>query len=136
MSERRFGEPRTEEERAERHEALTGEETPPERGTRLRGSRSRDQEVFTLLGEHSRTFRLKVTTKVQQLCAKNPKRTGLLAYNNGSATVYILSAQNLTTNDGIPVVASASYADETSCAAKWIVAASGTQDVRVEVNSR
>jgi len=84
----------------------------------------------------SRTFPLAVTTKVEQLCAENPDRLGLLVYNNGSATVYILSAQNLKTTDGIPVLAGASFYDDVSTNEYYIVAASGTQDVRVLVVSK
>jgi len=36
---RRLGHPRTEEERRERHEKLTGEPTPPPRGTGLKKRR-------------------------------------------------------------------------------------------------
>jgi len=90
-------------------------------------------ETEKLRGTYSRTFRLKVTTKVVQLCAKDPKRTGLLVYNKGDVTVCILSAQNLTVDDGMPVTTKASYSNKESTNAYWIVAESGTQDVRVEV---
>lgn len=86
-------------------------------------------------GGNARTFRLKVTTKVQVLCANNPKRTGLLVVNNGTAVVYLLSAQNLTADDGIPIAVDGSYNNSEGTSAYWIVAASGTQDVRVEVDS-
>lgn len=84
----------------------------------------------------SRTFRLKVTTKVQQLCAANPKRRFLFVQNLGDAAVYILSAQNLTTSDGIKVAATTgTYTNDDSTNEYWIVADSDTQDVRVEVVS-
>lgn len=87
----------------------------------------------TTLGKYSRTFSINVTTKVVQLVSEDPKRTGLLVYNNGSATVYLLSAQNLKATDGIPIAAAGSYSNKESYNAYWIVAESGTQDVRVEV---
>lgn len=80
----------------------------------------------------SRTFPLTVTTTPQKLVSKNPTRTGLLVYNNGSVAVYIISAQNLTSSDGIPVAAGASYDNDDTTAELWIVAASGSQNVRVE----
>lgn len=86
-------------------------------------------------GEHTRTFRLKVTTKVMQLVSKNPKRCNVLVYNVEDETVYVLSAQNLKAADGIPVVAGATYTNDTTTARLYIVAASGTQDVRVQVDS-
>lgn len=88
-----------------------------------------------MAGKYSRTFSLDVTTKVIQLCAANPKRKALLVYNAGSETVYVLSAPNLTASDGIPIAQSNSYSDDESTCRKWIIAASGTQDVRVEVIS-
>jgi len=75
---------------------------------------------------------LTVGTSVIELVKENPTRKGLLVYNNGSATVYILSAQNLTTSDGIPVAAGASYENDNCTGEYWIVAESGTQNVRVE----
>jgi hypothetical protein len=85
-----------------------------------------------LRSKKARTFALTVTTAVQKLVGKNSTRTGLLVYNNGTATVYILSAQNLTSADGIPVAAGASYENNETTAELWIVAASGSQNVRVE----
>jgi len=86
------------------------------------------------LGKYTRTFKLDVTTKVAQLCAEDPKRKAILVYNNGSAAVYILSAQNQTASDGIPVAAGSSYTNDTTTAELWIVAASGTQNVRVQID--
>jgi len=79
------------------------------------------------------TYPLSVGTTVKQLCKENPTRTRLFVYNTGSAIVYILSAQNKTSADGIPVAATTgTYENKTTTAAMWIVAASGTNDVRVE----
>lgn len=85
------------------------------------------------MGKYARTFALQVGTQPKQLVAKDEKRTTFLVYNNGSVTVYILSAQTMTAADGMPVIAGASYENDSSTAAFWIIAASGTQDVRVEV---
>ena len=91
--------------------------------------------MIKMAGKYDRTYKLNVTTKAIQLCAENPKRKGLLVYNNGDETVYVLSAPNLGTGDGMPVAAGSSYDDEQSTCRKWIIADSGTQDVRVEVVS-
>jgi hypothetical protein len=90
-------------------------------------------EQEKLRGTKARVFKLNVTTKVTQLCASNPKRTGLLIYNNGSSTVELLTAQNLSYGDGIPIAAGAQFDDDDYTGPYWIVAASGTQDVRVLV---
>ena len=74
-----------------------------------------------------------VTTKVVQVVAKDPHRTGLLIYNNGTAAVYLLSARNMKAADGIPIAKGSSYSNKESTNAYWIVAESGTQNVRVEV---
>jgi len=79
------------------------------------------------------TYAISVETTVKQLVKENPTRTRLLVHNTGSAIVYILSAQNLTSADGIPVAASTgTYENKTTTAPMWIVAASGTNSVRVE----
>ena len=79
------------------------------------------------------TYPLSVTTVVKQLVKENPSRTRLFIQNTGSAIVYVLSAQNLKSTDGIPVAATTgTYENKSTTAAMWIVAASGTNDVRVE----
>ena len=65
------------------------------------------------------------------LVGEDPNRKGILVYNNGTETVYILGAKGQTSTDGIPLAAGASYEDDTSTGELFIVAASGTQDVRV-----
>ena len=79
------------------------------------------------------TRRLMVGTDVIQLVGENPNRRSLLVYNNGDAKVYILSSKNQTKEDGIPVAVGVSYEDDQSRGALYIVAESGTQDVRVMV---
>lgn len=80
-----------------------------------------------------RIFTLSVTTEVKQLVKADPTRRRLYVYNTGSAIVYILSAQNKTSADGIPVaVTTGTYENKTTTAPMWIIAASGTCDVRVE----
>ncbi|MBW2559544.1 MAG: hypothetical protein JRE40_01690 [Deltaproteobacteria bacterium] len=126
MAERRKGEPRTEKERAARHaELYPGEELPP-RGTGL----ARSPE--TKLARFPKTYHITVTTKKKKLVTENPTRKGLLVYNNGSATVYILSSPALDKTDGIPVAAGGSYENDDCYGEYWIVADSGSQDVRVE----
>ena len=68
-----------------------------------------------------------------QLCSSNPSRRRLYVVNNGSGTVYILSAQNLSTAEGIPIYTKALYEDLVSTCKLWIIADTATQDVRVMV---
>lgn len=83
--------------------------------------------------KHINTHALSVTSTVAELCKENPTRTRLFVYNLGAQVVYILSAQNLKSTDGIPVAASTgTYENKSTTAPMWIVAASGTNDVRVE----
>jgi YVTN family beta-propeller protein len=79
------------------------------------------------------TYALSVDTQVIQLAKENPTRKRLYVANLGSNAVYVLSAQNLKYTDGIPVAASTgTYKNKTTTAAMWIVAATGSNDVRVE----
>lgn len=79
------------------------------------------------------TYAISVTTTVKELVKENLSRRRLLVHNAGSAIVYILSAQNLTAASGIPVAATTgTYENKTTTAPMWIIAASGTNDVRVE----
>ena len=77
------------------------------------------------------TRRLIVGTDVVQLVGENPKRKSLLVYNNGSANVYILGSKSNTKEDGIPIGPGVSYEDDDSTGALYIVAETGTQDVRI-----
>ena len=81
-----------------------------------------------------RTFSLTVTTDVIKLVDENPTRKALLVVNLGANTVYILSAQNLKYTDGIPITNGGSYSNDHCYGAYWIVAATGSNDVRVEEN--
>jgi len=83
------------------------------------------------LGRLPRTYRLTVSTRKMQLVTENPTRKGLLVYNNGSATVYILSSPALSSSDGIPVAPGGTFEDDDCYGEYWIVADSGSQDVRV-----
>jgi len=66
------------------------------------------------------------------LVTENSTRKGLLVYNNGTDTVYILSSPALEKEDGIPVAPGKAYDNDDCYGEYWIVAESGSQDVRVE----
>ena len=83
-------------------------------------------------GSKTNIFALSVTTTAKELAKENPKRTLLLVCNNGTATVDVLSKQTQASGEGIPVLKGETYINDTSTAAFWIIAASGTQDIRVE----
>ena len=75
----------------------------------------------------------KVTTKPEMLVDVNPHRKALLIYNNGTATVELLSSKDGRYGDGIPILAGAQYDNKNYCqGAYWIIAESGTQDIRFE----
>ena len=92
----------------------------------------RSESESRQLARLPRTFHLKVTTKKMKLVTENPTRKGLLVYNNGTDTIYILSSPALEKEDGIPVAKKTSYSNDDCYGEYWIVAESGTQDVRVE----
>lgn len=83
----------------------------------------------------SRIFALSVTTAAQQLCGKDPKRKSLKVFNLAENTVYVTSAQNMKYTDGYPVTASLPYENKECKERLWIIASTGTNDVRVQVDS-
>ena len=79
-----------------------------------------------------RIGKIAVTTITKQILSGNPKRKCFTIYNNGDKTVELLSSQHGKYGDGIPIAAASSYPVEHYCQGSyWIVAASGTQDVRI-----
>jgi hypothetical protein len=88
------------------------------------------------MGKYSRTYHVSVMPQATQLCSFNPDRKSLLVVNNGDETVYILSAQNLSSSDGIPVYSKGTYKDKVTQCELWIITDAATaQDVRVMVVS-
>lgn len=76
---------------------------------------------------------VKVATKPKMLVDVNPHRKSLLIYNNGTATVELLSSKDGRYGDGIPVPVGGRYENDHYCqGAYWIIAESGTQDIRFE----
>jgi len=76
-----------------------------------------------------------VTTKTELLVPANVKRKFFMVYNNGTANVELLSGADQKYGDGIPIAPGVSYENTKSYGAYWIVAASDTQDVRLEEDS-
>jgi hypothetical protein len=83
----------------------------------------------------TRTFKLSVTDVAQQLCADDPKRKSLKVFDLSSNTVYITSAQNMPYTEGYPVTATIPYENKECKKRLWIIAATGTNDVRVQIDS-
>ena len=76
---------------------------------------------------------IKVTTEPKMIVDTNPKRKALLIYNNGTAPVELLSSKDGRYGDGIPILAGVPYSNQDYCqGAYWIIAESGTQDIRFE----
>ena len=73
------------------------------------------------------------TTTPQVLLRQNKKRKAVLIFNNGSVTVELVSVGGIY-GQGIPISPSVPYDnDHFNCQGEyWIVAASGTCDLRVE----
>ena len=87
------------------------------------------------VGSSSRTFPFTAGTKVKEICPKQVGRVNVLIYNNGSITAYVVAAQNDKYTSGIPILAGATYTNDTTIAALYIVTASSTSDMRVQVDS-
>ena len=84
------------------------------------------------LASKPRTFAITVGTTAVRLLTSNIKRKAFLIYNNGTATVYLISEQTLPAAKGIPIPAGASYNNDTCFGEYWIISESAGQDVRVE----
>ena len=77
--------------------------------------------------------RFKASTSAKMLVDINCKRKALLIYNNGTAPVEVLSSKDGKYGDGIPIKSDRSYNNQDYCqGAYWIIAESGTQDIRFE----
>lgn len=83
----------------------------------------------------SRTYALSVSTAMKELCAANPKRKSIKVFNLAANTVYICTEQPQLYTQGYPVTATIPYENKTFTGRLWIVASTGTNDVRVQVDS-
>jgi len=76
---------------------------------------------------------IKVGTKPKMLVGINPKRKRLFIYNNGTVTVEVISSKDSRYGDGIPIASGGNYTIPDYCQGQyWIIAESGTQDIRFE----
>ena len=74
----------------------------------------------------------KFTAKTEMLLDKNPKRTRLYVQNLGTANVELLSSKDGRYGDGIRIASEGDHTIRDCQGAYWIVAETGTQDVRFE----
>ena len=80
-----------------------------------------------------RIFAHSVTTTATQILKANPKRKAVFIYNNGTATVYLLSDQRQVAANGIPIPVGTGYdSDHYNCQGDYWIIGSGTDDIRVE----
>ena len=71
--------------------------------------------------------------KPKQILRENPRRKAFLIYNNGTANIELLSTHDQKYGDGIRIAPGVPYNNEDYCqGAYWLIAESGTQDVRME----
>ena len=74
-----------------------------------------------------------VTSTAQKILDANPRRKAVLIYNNGTATVYLLSSRNQVAANGIPIPTGANYSsDHFNTQGEYWIIGSGTDDVRIE----
>lgn len=71
-----------------------------------------------------------VSTTATLLSDTGPRSLARVFYNNGSATIFI-GKDDVTTANGFPVPAGASFTDEFSMDAWYGIVASGTEEMRV-----
>lgn len=75
-----------------------------------------------------------VTTTALRVLRKNARRKAVLIYNNGTASVELLSSQNQAYGDGIPIPAGSTYNNEhfNAQGEYFIISESADQDIRIE----
>lgn len=83
-------------------------------------------------GDKTNTYAVKAEVSPKLLCSANPKRTCVAAYNNGSVTAYVTSAQSKPYTEGRPIIAGADYVNDTTTAELWILTATSSSDIRVQ----
>jgi len=72
--------------------------------------------------------------KPTQILDADCKRKSFLLVNKGDATIELLSSPHQKFGDGIPIAPQVPYDNDTATGAFWLIAESGTQNVRLEVD--
>lgn len=85
-------------------------------------------------GSKSNTFALTANTTAKKLCGKDENRTNMLIYNNGSVTAYVIANQSGAYTEGIPIIAGATYNNDTTTDALWVITSSSSTDLRVQID--
>lgn len=80
---------------------------------------------------NKRNFAITVGTTPTLVAAPNSARLAILIVNNSGSTIYVGVGTDLTTSNGIPIAAGASYFDQDSVDSYYGVIASATGDLRV-----
>jgi len=73
-----------------------------------------------------------VGTSATEVIPASTERKSLLVQNAGSGPVYVGFDSSVTTSNGVKVAAGGTYADDTYTGSIYVIAASGTQDVRFQ----
>ena len=62
---------------------------------------------------------------------KNPKRTSFFVKNNSGSTIFLITAQNQTVADGLPILTTLTFTDEHSKDEVWAISSGSNLDIRV-----
>lgn len=73
-----------------------------------------------------------VGTTATEVLTATTGRKSLLVQNAGSGPVYVGFDNTVTTANGVEIAAGGTYADETYSGSVYVIAASGTQDIRFQ----
>lgn len=88
--------------------------------------------MSTNMGNKTRTHSLTASIVPTKLCGSDENRKCILIYNAGSVTIYITAKQANPYTQGIPIVAGATYVNNTTTDALWVLTSTSTADVRVQ----
>jgi len=84
------------------------------------------------LGQTGSYGQTSVSTTPAEVVAANAERQSVLIQNTGSDPVYVGFDNAVTASDGIEVAAGGTYADDTYTGDVYVIAGSGTNDVRFQ----
>jgi len=83
----------------------------------------------------TRIWKQNITTEASKILDENPCRKAFRVQNLGTVNVELLFSPKQAYGDGIRIASGGEYINRDSQAAFWLIAESGTQDVRIQEDS-
>lgn len=81
------------------------------------------------------TFKVNVTTTPTKAFIENPSRVCVFIQNTGSNTIYLITSENQTYDQGVPIEID-NWLKEESTGELWLLTASGTSTANCKEDDR